>query len=88
MDICQHCIYCSKLYSNIGDYISHLSHDNEERILYVSAKQLSDDGFVIKCITILLKLVKDPHRDPVLHPSDADPSITESKSETGCVNQE
>jgi hypothetical protein len=84
----QQCLYCSKTYSYIGAYITHLRCDHQERILYVSAEQLPDDGFAIKHDRILLPFVHEPHYNPFLHPSDNDSSVSEADSENACIDPE
>jgi len=88
MDIGKQCLYCSKMSSSIGAYITYLHRDHEQRIVYVSAKQQADDGFVIDHNCILLPFVHEPHRDPFLHLSDYDSSDTEAKSENVCIDPE
>jgi len=88
MDLHQHCLYCSKMYSYIGAYITHLCRDHKERILYVSAKQLPDDGFAIEQNTILLRFVHEPHCDPFLHTPDNDCSEKEVASEHASIDPE
>jgi hypothetical protein len=75
-------------YSYIGAYITHLSRNNKERIVYISAEQLPDDRFAIEHDTILLSFVQEPHRNPVLQPADDDSSHTEADSETVCIDPE
>jgi len=88
MDLRQNCLYCSKRYACIGAYITHLRHDRQERIVYISAEQLPDDGFVIEHDSILLPFIHEPHRDPFLHPSDNDSSYTKAYSENACIDPE
>ena len=88
MDLRQHCLYCSKTYSYIRAYITHLCRNHNERIVYVSAEQLPDDGFAIEHDSILLPFVHEPHHDPFLHPSDDDSSDTEADSENACIDPE
>jgi len=72
MDLRQLCLYCSKTYSYIGPYITHLHRDHKERIVRLSAEQLPDDGFAIKHDSIVLPFGYEPHHDPVLHGSEDD----------------
>jgi len=88
MVIRQLCLYCSKTYSYIGAFISHLRRNHKERIVYVSAEQLPDDGFVIKHDSILLPFVHEPHHDPRLHRSDIHSSDAEADSENACIDPE
>ena len=88
MDIRQQCSYCSKTYSYIGAYITHLRRNHKERIVYASAQQLPDDGFAIKHDSIQLPFVHEPHRDAFLHLSDDDSSDTEANNENACVDPE
>ena len=64
------------MYSYIGACITHLDCDIKDRILYISAKQLPDDGFVIEHDCILLPFVHELHCHPVLHPSNNDSGDT------------
>jgi len=79
MDLCpqRHC--CSKTYYHIGAYITHLRRDDTERIVYLSAEPLPDDGFAIEHDCIQLPFVHEPHRDILLHPSVNESSDTEAK---------
>jgi hypothetical protein len=86
MDLCQQCLYCSKTYSYIGAYITHLRCDHKARIAYVSAEQLPGDGFAIEQDSIVLPFVHEPHNDPSLHPSDDDSSDTEADIENVCID--
>jgi len=88
MDLLQQCLDCSKTYTYIGAYITHLHRDGEERIVYVSAEQLPDDGFAIEHDSIPLPFVHEPHQDPFLHPSCNNSSETEADSEDACINAE
>jgi len=88
MDIRQQYLYCSKTYSYIGTYITHLRRNHKERIVYVSAEQLPDDGFAIEHDSILLPVVHEPHCDLFLHPSDDNSSDTEADSENACIDPE
>jgi hypothetical protein len=45
MDLRQQFLSCSTMYSDIGTYIRYLHRDHKERIVYVSAEKLPDDGF-------------------------------------------
>jgi len=88
MDLRQLCLYCLKTYSHIGAYITQLRRDHKERIVYVSAEQLPDDGFAIEHDSILLPFVHETHHDPSFHPSDVDSSDTEADSEDVCIDPE
>jgi len=88
MDICQQCYYCSKTYSYIGAYVTHLRHDHKETIVYVSAERLPNDGFAIEYNSILLPFVPELHRDPFLYPSDNDSSDTEAVRKYACIDPE
>jgi len=61
MDIRHQCLCCSKTQSYIGTHITHLYQDHQERIVYISAEQLPDDGYAFKHDIILLQLVHEPH---------------------------
>jgi len=86
MDLHQQCLYCSNASSYVSTFLTHLHQAHKDRIVYVSAEQLPDVGFVIKHHRILLPFVHEPHRDPFLHPSDDDSSDTEAGSQDGCVD--
>jgi len=86
MDICQQCLCCSKRYSYIGAYITHLHHDHKEKRLYVLGEELPDDGFAIEHDIILLPFVHVLHCDPVLHPSNNDSSNTAAECENAYIN--
>jgi hypothetical protein len=88
MDLCQQCLYCSKTYSYIGAYITHLCRDHKERIVYISAEQLPDDGFAIEHDSILLAFIHELHHNPFLHPSDDDSSDTQADSENAYIDPE
>jgi len=88
MHLRQQCLYCSKTYSYIGAYITHLRCDHKERIVYISAEELPDDGFAIEHDSILLPFVHEPHHDSFLHPSDDDSSDTGADSENACIDPE
>jgi len=88
MDLRQLCLYCSKTYSYIGAYITHLRRDHKERIVYVSAVQLPDNGYAIEHDSILLPFFHEPHHDRFVHPSDDDSSDTEADGENGCIDPE
>jgi len=75
MNLQQQCLDCSKMYSYIDAYITHLHCNHKEMIVYVSAEQLPDDGFAIEHDCILLPFAHEPHRDPFLHPSMMIPAI-------------
>jgi len=85
MDLRQQCLDCSKTYSYIGAYITHLHRDHEERIVYVSAEQLPDDGVAIEYDSIVFPFIHEPHRNPIPHPSNYNSSDTEAYS-TMCVS--
>jgi len=76
------------MYSYIGAYITRLNRDRKDRIVYVSAEQLPDDGFAIEHNSILLLFVHEPHCDPYLHPSDNDSSNADADSKDACINPE
>jgi hypothetical protein len=76
------------MYCYIGAYITYLRCDQKDRILYVSAKQLADDGFPIEHDSILLPFVPEPHQNAFLHPYDDDSSDTEADSENACIDPE
>jgi hypothetical protein len=84
----QQCLYCSKTYTYTGAYITHLSRNHKESIVYVSAEQLPDDGFAIEYDRILLPFIHEPHRDPFLHPSADDSSDTKADRENACIDPE
>ena len=88
MDLHQQCLYCSKTYSYIGTYITHLRHDHKERIVYVSAQPAPDDGFAIEHDSVLLPFVHEQHHGPFLHPSDDDSTDTDADSENACIDPE
>jgi len=88
MDLCQQCLYCSKVYFSIGSYVTHLRRDHKERILYVSAEQFPDDSSAIEHDTVLLSFVHEPHSDPFPHPSNNDSSDTEGDSENEWIDWE
>jgi len=54
-------------YSCIGAYITHLSLDQKGRIVFLSAKQLPDDGFVTKDDSIWHRFILELQCDPFLH---------------------
>jgi len=88
MDSRQQCFYCSKTFSYIGTYITHLGRDHNKENVYVSAEKLPDDGFVTTHDSILLQFIHEPHRDPFLHPSDNDSCDTEADRENACIDPE
>jgi len=88
MDIRQQCLYCSKTYSSIGAYLTHLRRDHKESIICISAKPLPDDGFAIEHDSFQLPFVHEPHHDPIHHPSDTGSSNTEADSEKACIDPE
>jgi hypothetical protein len=88
MNLRQQCLYCSKTYSYISTYITHLRPDHKERIVYVSAQQLPDDGFAIEYDSILLPFIHERHHDPFLHPFGDDSRVTEAHSENACIDPE
>ena len=88
MDLCQLCLHCSKTYSYIDAYITHLRRNHNERIVYISVEKLPDDGLAIEHDSILLPFVHETHHDPFLHPSDDDSSDTEADTENVCINPE
>jgi len=76
------------MYFHIGAYITHLHRDHKERIVYISAEQLPDNGFAIEHDSILLPFVHEPHHVPFLHPYDEDFSNTEADRENACIDPE
>jgi len=52
MEMCQQCPHCSKTYSYLGAYTTHLWPNHKHRIVLEYAEQLPDDGFVIEHINI------------------------------------
>jgi len=82
------CLYCSKKYSYIGVYITHLHPDHKERIVYVSAEQLRDNDFAIEHDSILLPFVLELHHDLFVHPSDDHSSDTEADGKNACIDPE
>jgi len=76
------------MYSYIGTYITHLHYDHKDRIVYVSAEQLPDDGFAIKHDGILFPFDHEPLWDPFPQPSDNDSKDTEDDSANVCINLE
>jgi len=73
------------MYCCIDAYITHLYHDQNETIVYVSAEQFADDGFEIEYVRILLLFVYQLHCYPFLHPSVDDSSDTQADSENACI---
>jgi hypothetical protein len=88
MDVRHQCLYCSKTYSYIGAYITHLRRDQNERIVYVSAEQRPDDSFAIVHDSILLPCIPEPHDDPFHPPFDDASSDTDAVSEHACIDPE
>jgi len=84
----QQCLDCSKTYSYIGTYNTHLHCVHKEWIVYVWAKQLPDDTFAIDHDSILLPCVQEPHHGPFVHPSHHDSSDTEANCENAWINAE
>jgi len=76
------------MYSYIGAYITHLRRSHREGIVYISADQLPDDDFAIEHNSILLPFILKMHRDPILHPSDNDSSVTQANSENSSIDPE
>jgi len=74
------------MYSDISAYITHLRRDQKERIVYISAKQLPDDGFAIGHNSIVLSFVHEPHCNAFLYSSENDSIDTEADSENVCIN--
>jgi len=74
------------MFSYRSAYIIQLRRDHNERIVYVAATQLPDDGFVIEHDSILLQCVYEPHRDPFVNTSDDDFSNTEADSDNVCID--
>lgn len=81
MCVRQPCLYCFKMYSSIGSYITHLHRGHKVRIVDVPAKQPSDDGSMIEHSSILLPFIHDPHLDPFLHLSNGDSNDVEANNE-------
>ena len=88
IDLCQQCLYCSKMYSSICAFIPHLCRDQKERIVYLSAKQLPEDGCAFEHDSNLLSFVHESHCDPFVHPADDDSSDTEADCENASINPE
>jgi len=86
MDLWQLCLYCMKTYSYISAYITHLGRYHEGRIPYISAQRVPDDGSVFEHVIILYPYITEPHRDPVLHPSDNDSSDIEADSDNVSID--
>jgi len=76
------------MYCCIVAYITHLHHIHKERIEYVSAEQLPDEGIAIRHNTILLPFVHESHHDPVLHPAENESSDTEANRENWYIDPE
>jgi len=88
MDLCQQCLYCSKMCSYIGASITHLCRDHKEKIVHVSAEQLPDDGFAIENDSIPLPFVQELHWDPVLHTADDNCSNSVTDTKNGWIDPE
>jgi len=84
----QYLYYLNMYYFYTGAYITHLCHNHKAKIVYVSAKQLPDDGFAIEPESILLPFVHNPHPNRFLHPSIDDPSDTEAYNENSGMDPE
>jgi len=82
----QQFLYCSKMLPYIGNFNTHLHHNQEEWIGYHTTGQLQDAGYVIEYYSILLLFFHSPHRDPCLHPSNNDFSDPEAESYNWCVD--
>ena len=76
------------MYLYIGGYIIYLCHNHKERIVYISGKQLPDDGFPNQYNSILLPFVHDPHRNHFLYPSSDDSSDTKGGGENLYIDPE
>lgn len=88
MDIHQQCIYCLKMYSYIGAYITHCDCNQQEMIVYISTKELPDDGSAMKHHSILLEYIYAQHCVPFHYPCDDDFSNTKANCNNVCVNPE
>jgi hypothetical protein len=88
MELRQQCPDCSKTYSYLSSYITHLCRNHNETIVYLSAEQLPGNGFAIEHDSILLPFVHEPHHHPFLHPSDDDSGDTEADSENAFIDPE
>jgi len=86
MDVCQQRLYCSKTYSYIGADITHLCGNHSESIIYISAKQLPDDGFMIEHDRLQLPFLHESHCDSFLHPSDDGSSNTEANTNDAYID--
>jgi len=76
------------MYSSICAFIPHLCRDQKERIVYLSAKQLPEDGCAFEHDSNLLSFVHESHCDPFVHPADDDSSDTEADCENASINPE
>jgi hypothetical protein len=74
--------------SYIGTYITHLHRNHKEKIVYVAAELLANDGFGIQSNSIQLPFIPEMHSDPLLHHSDDDSIDTEAGSENACIDPE
>lgn len=88
MDIRQQCLYCSKLYSYIGAFITYLHGDYQVMIVYVSGEQLPDDGVVSELDRNLLSFVHGLRRNPFFHSSDDDSSNSVADSQNVSIYPE
>jgi hypothetical protein len=88
MNLHQQYLYCSKMYSYITAYITHLHCDHTECRVYVWLEQLPDDGLAIEHDSIPFPVIQEPHRDLFVHPSDDDYSDTKANSQNACINPE
>jgi len=88
MDIRQHCFSRSKTYSEIATFFIHICCDHNDMMVYVSAKELPDDSFVIDNVTIPLPFLHEPHRNAYLHVAIDQSSNTEADSEYASINLE
>jgi len=79
MDIRQQSLNCSKMYSYIGVYITPPCCDQKAMLVYISAKQLPDDGLVIKQGSILLPFVPEPHHNLVGREKVISPRVIDRK---------
>ena len=69
-------------------YITHLYCEHKERILYVSAEQMPDDGFAIKQDSILMRLVDETHHDPFPQLANNHASDTEANTKNAFIDPE
>lgn len=86
MNLRQQCLDCLMTYPYICTYITFLCYNHKERILYLSAEQLPDDGFAIGHDSILSLFVYKPHCNMYLHPSIDESSNTEADGKNASFN--